>query len=76
MSDEVWKRDEVESPCVKLCSLHPTAQICVGCFRTGREIAVWSMMSAEERRSVMDALPDRKALLPGRRGGRRARRET
>ena len=24
--DEIWKRDEVESPCVKLCVIHPEAR--------------------------------------------------
>ncbi|MEM6899951.1 MAG: DUF1289 domain-containing protein [Pseudomonadota bacterium] len=75
MSDDVWKRDEIDSPCVKICSLHPAAKICIGCYRTGNEIAVWGMMSPEERRAVMDELPGRKSQLPGRRGGRRARRE-
>ena len=71
MSDEVWRREEIESPCVKICVLHPEARICIGCHRTGEEIATWSRMSREERRDIMSALPERKTLLPGRRGGRR-----
>ncbi|MEO0944892.1 MAG: DUF1289 domain-containing protein [Pseudomonadota bacterium] len=73
MSDEVWRRDEIESPCVKICVLHPEAKICIGCLRTGGEIAEWSRMSAQERQEIMEALPERKAMLPGRRGGRRRR---
>ena len=42
MSDEVWKREEVESPCVKICIVHPEARICIGCYRTGEEIATAS----------------------------------
>lgn len=75
MSDEVWRREEIESPCVKICVLHPEAKICIGCHRTGDEIANWSRLSREDRRDIMEALPERKSLLPGRRGGR-ARRET
>ena len=26
MSDEVWTRDEIESPCVKICLIHPEAE--------------------------------------------------
>ena len=74
MSDEVWTRDEIESPCVKICLIHPEAAICVGCHRTREEIAIWGRLSAEARRAVMEDLPARKALLPGRRGGRKGRK--
>lgn len=70
----VWQRDEVESPCVKVCVIHPQAGICAGCHRTLAEIAAWSAMSATERRSIMDALPARADLLRQRRGGRAGRR--
>lgn len=73
MTDEVWKRDEIESPCVKICVLHPEARICIGCYRTADEIASWSRMTREDRRALMDTLPERKSRLPGRRGGRKGR---
>lgn len=73
MSDEVWKRAEIESPCVKICLIHPEARICLGCHRTGTEIAEWSRMTPERRREIMAELPARKVLLPGRRGGRAGR---
>ncbi|KAA0916608.1 DUF1289 domain-containing protein [Aquicoccus porphyridii] len=72
-SDDIWKRDEVESPCIKVCVFHPEAQICTGCHRTLDEIARWSRMSADQRRAVMNELPDRASLLRKRRGGRSAR---
>ena len=34
MNDDVWKRGEVESPCIKLCVVHPEERLCIGCFRT------------------------------------------
>jgi hypothetical protein len=71
--EDIWSRDEIESPCVKLCSLHPEARICVGCHRTGEEIAAWSRMSPAERRRVMAELPARGARLSRRRGGRAGR---
>ncbi len=73
MSDEVWQREEIESPCVKICVLHPEARICLGCYRTAEEIAGWSRLTREDRRAIMETLPDRKSLLPGRRGGRKGR---
>ena len=71
--DKVWSRKEIESPCVRVCVVHPEARICTGCFRSIDEITRWSKMSAEDRREVMEALPDRANLLKKRRGGRAAR---
>ncbi|MHA6268090.1 DUF1289 domain-containing protein [Aliiroseovarius sp. CAU 1755] len=73
MADELWKRDEVESPCVKICVVHPTARICTGCLRSIEEIGIWSRLSPAARRAVMADLPARKELLTKRRGGRKAR---
>lgn len=69
----VWTRNEIESPCVRVCVVHPEARICTGCFRTVDEIARWSKMTAEERREIMADLPDRAPMLRKRRGGRAAR---
>jgi len=75
MSDDaVWKRDEVESPCIRVCVVHPEEKICTGCLRTIDEITRWSRMTPNERRAVVDALPGRGGQLRKRRGGRKARR--
>lgn len=73
MKDDVWRRDEVESPCIKVCQIHPAERICVGCYRSIQEIGMWSVMSAEERREVMAELPGRASRVRQRRGGRRRR---
>jgi predicted Fe-S protein YdhL (DUF1289 family) len=70
---DIWNRDEVESPCIKICQIHPGERIGVGCYRTIQEIGTWSMMSPEERRAVMSDLPTRAGRIKQRRGGRRAR---
>lgn len=76
MADEVWKRDEVESPCVKICVIHPASGLCLGCYRTIDEIAAWSSLTPEARRALMATLPARAPLVkPARRGGRAGRRE-
>ncbi|CUH51994.1 DUF1289 domain-containing protein [Shimia sp. R11_0] len=71
--DTVWKRNEVESPCVRQCVVHPEARICTGCMRTIDEITQWSKMTADERSAIMLELPTRAPLLKKRRGGRAAR---
>lgn len=70
MRDETWMRDEIASPCVKICVVHPEHRICIGCNRTIDEISRWSRMSEDEREAVMDTLPERSTLLRKRRGGR------
>ena len=72
--DEVWQRDEADSPCVRICVVHPQARICIGCHRTVEEIARWSRMSASERHAINAALPGRAHLLKGKRRGGRAGR--
>lgn len=73
MSDQVWSRDEIESPCIKICVVHPEARICTGCLRSIEEIGAWSRMSRDERREIMEALPERESLIKKRRGGRAAK---
>jgi uncharacterized protein len=76
MSDEVWRRDEIESPCIKVCVIHPEAGLCLGCYRSLAEIAGWSGMTHETRRAVMADLSARAdRLKPKRRGGRSGRRD-
>ncbi|MBK0327182.1 DUF1289 domain-containing protein [Rhodobacteraceae bacterium F11138] len=73
MTDKVWKRDEIDSPCVNICVVHPAERICTGCLRSIDEIARWSRMTPEERAAIMAELPDRAPRLAKRRGGRAAR---
>ena len=72
-TDDIWRRDEVESPCVKVCVVHPEARLCVGCLRSLDEIAGWSRMTADQRRAVIADLPSRGPLVAQRRGGRAGR---
>ncbi|MCL5777329.1 DUF1289 domain-containing protein [Limibaculum sp. FT325] len=73
MTDHIWKRDEIESPCVKICVIHPQTRLCVGCSRSIDEISAWSRMTPDARRVVMAELPSRNPAPAGRRGGRAAR---
>jgi predicted Fe-S protein YdhL (DUF1289 family) len=73
VDDPLWVRNEIDSPCVKLCVIHPKVGICAGCYRTLQEIAEWSAMPQADRRALMADLPERAGLLKKRRGGREAR---
>lgn len=71
--DHVWTRDEIDSPCVNICVIHPETRLCAGCFRSIDEIGQWSRFSAQVRAEIIADLPRRGTLLPKRRGGRAAR---
>ena len=73
MSEDIWKRNEVDSPCVNICIIHPRANICTGCFRSIDEISSWSNMSESERKGILKELPNRSSKLRVRRRGRAER---
>lgn len=72
-TDKIWKRAEIESPCINICVIHPETRLCAGCHRSIDEIGAWSRMTPEARSEVMAELPGRAASLKTRRGGRTAR---
>jgi predicted Fe-S protein YdhL (DUF1289 family) len=49
------------SPCTNLCSVNPDTDLCAGCLRTLDEIAMWSGMTPEEKRRVLDSVSARRA---------------
>jgi hypothetical protein len=53
--------DAVPSPCISVCTLDAAGTVCLGCYRTCDEIALWSVLDADARRVVLAALPARRA---------------
>ncbi len=72
-SDDIWKRAEIDSPCIKTCVIHPDTRLCIGCKRSIEEISAWGRMTPRARQTVMAELPTRQAAPVTRRGGRAAR---
>lgn len=52
MSDSDSVAEQVPSPCVAICALDED-DVCVGCFRTGREISYWGRLSVQQQREVL-----------------------
>lgn len=49
------------SPCIGLCTLDAQG-LCLGCLRSGDEIAAWLALDDAERRYIMDVVvPERAA---------------
>lgn len=55
----------VPSPCISVCRMNPANGWCEGCLRTIDEIAAWSAMDDEDKRSVWRALGERRQALAG-----------
>jgi uncharacterized protein len=47
------------TPCINVCLLDPLSALCIGCGRTGEEIAAWSTISEPERLAIMAELGQR-----------------
>jgi predicted Fe-S protein YdhL (DUF1289 family) len=50
----------VESPCIRNCCLDD-ADVCMGCFRTLREICDWHTASAAEKRDILRKCEERRS---------------
>jgi predicted Fe-S protein YdhL (DUF1289 family) len=50
---------KVESPCVRNCCLDD-ADVCMGCFRTLREICDWHSASAAQKREILGRCEERR----------------
>jgi predicted Fe-S protein YdhL (DUF1289 family) len=59
------------TPCILVCSIDLNTGYCFGCGRTSAEIGAWMGYSDEERRRIMEALPERLTKVE-----RKPRRET
>jgi hypothetical protein len=53
----------IESPCNRVCVVHPSLGLCIGCGRSLDEIARWSDFATAERARIMAQLPPRLAAL-------------
>ncbi|MFT4000669.1 MAG: DUF1289 domain-containing protein [Rhizobium sp.] len=59
------------TPCILVCSIDQATGYCFGCGRTSAEIGAWMTYSDDERRQIMEALPERLTKVE-----RKPRRET
>ena len=50
----------VPSPCIAVCQVDPASNLCIGCRRHVDEIRNWPVMTAEQKLSVLAALPERR----------------
>lgn len=56
---------DVSSPCTGVCTLD-AAGLCLGCHRSGDEIAAWRTLDTATRRQFMEQVLPARAALRGR----------
>lgn len=44
--------DDVPSPCISICRMDASGELCLGCLRTLEEIAAWGRMGDGDKRKV------------------------
>lgn len=49
------------SPCVSICTVDKESKMCIGCFRTLKEIGAWRAMDLDQKREVIAACKVRAA---------------
>jgi uncharacterized protein len=59
----------IDSPCTRVCILDAASGFCIGCGRTGSEIAAWLGASDRQRQRIVADLPRRLADLERARCG-------
>ena len=54
---------DIPSPCIGICRLDPMTGLCLGCMRTGDEIAAWPHASHVQRLQIVDRLRERRRAV-------------
>ena len=52
-------QEEIQSPCIGVCSVDDASGYCYGCYRTIEEIKGWWDMSQSEQKTLLSALETR-----------------
>ena len=56
---------DIQSPCISVCRMSDNSGLCMGCFRTGDEIAGWSSAGDDGKRAIWTLIEQRMTgLLP------------
>ena len=58
VTDTAENLPEIESPCIGVCSLTED-DVCIGCYRTVTEVIGWLNYTPEQRREIIESLPER-----------------
>jgi len=57
------QQQEVQSPCVSICTMDEATGLCMGCYRTLEEIQQWWDLDAAGKQTIVDKADRRQAQL-------------
>ncbi|MCX6230321.1 MAG: DUF1289 domain-containing protein [Bacteroidetes bacterium] len=52
--------EEIKSPCKSICK-YDANRVCVGCYRTSKEIVNWITLTNDEKKAVLESIEKRKS---------------
>jgi len=52
---------EIQSPCIGVCSMDDLTGFCLGCYRTIEEIQGWWELDAEQKKAVIAGASQRES---------------
>jgi predicted Fe-S protein YdhL (DUF1289 family) len=55
----IHPEEEIQSPCIGVCTMSESTNLCLGCYRTIDEIRHWWEMSAGQKREVLALVEQR-----------------
>ena len=56
----------VDSPCIGICQLDLAADLCIGCFRTREEVAMWGAASDDLKQEILAKTLERRVAGKGK----------
>ena len=68
--------EKIPSPCISICQMDPVKEVCIGCYRTRKEIAQWPTMNGEAQHQLLGELKQRRAEQTGISARKNARTNT
>jgi predicted Fe-S protein YdhL (DUF1289 family) len=51
----------VPSPCITVCQIDDTTGLCLGCVRNVDEIREWPILTAEEKKQILERIRERRS---------------
>ena len=55
--------EEIQSPCIGVCSMDDSTGLCQGCYRTMDEIQQWWDLDNTQKQAVIDLASQREAAV-------------
>jgi predicted Fe-S protein YdhL (DUF1289 family) len=53
----------IKTPSIKVCVVDGESGLCLGCYRTLREVAAWASLADAEREAILAELPSRRGRI-------------